>query len=273
MKIEKVNDRTIRCTLTKNDLNERQLKLSELAYGTEKARGFFKDMIQQASYQFGFEAEDIPLMIEAIPLSGEAIVLVITKVEDPDELDTRFSRFAPDLKEYGEFSQDNNNSALSNYGADEVIDLVKKLHDTIQTANKALKSDIASASASVPADREKVPITSTSQTNGEKNIQITVPVDIVKLYSFKDMNVIIDMAHILKGLYDGNNTLYRDPAEGRYYLVIRKSSLTPEVFNKVCNIITEYAFVENFSTAAQAFLNEHGEVLIPDNALQMLSEI
>ncbi len=68
MKIEKVNDRTIRCTLTKSDLNERKLKLSELAYGTEKARGFFKDMIQQASYQFGFEDEDILLTIEAIPL-------------------------------------------------------------------------------------------------------------------------------------------------------------------------------------------------------------
>ena len=37
MKIEKVNDNQIRCTLTKADLADRQLKLSELAYGTEKA--------------------------------------------------------------------------------------------------------------------------------------------------------------------------------------------------------------------------------------------
>ena len=35
MKIEKVNDNQIRCTLTKEDLADRQLKLSELAYGTE----------------------------------------------------------------------------------------------------------------------------------------------------------------------------------------------------------------------------------------------
>ncbi len=32
----------------------------------------------------------IPLMIEAIPISMDSIVLIITKVEDPDELDTRF---------------------------------------------------------------------------------------------------------------------------------------------------------------------------------------
>ena len=68
MKIEKVNDHQIRCTLTREDLADRELKLSELAYGTEKAKDLFRDMMQQASFEFGFEAEDIPLMIEAIPL-------------------------------------------------------------------------------------------------------------------------------------------------------------------------------------------------------------
>ncbi len=29
-------------------------------------------------------------MIEAIPISNDCLVLVVTKVEDPDELDTRF---------------------------------------------------------------------------------------------------------------------------------------------------------------------------------------
>ena len=67
MKIEKVNDHQIRCTLTKADLADRELKISELAYGTEKAKSLFRDMMQQASAKFGFEADDIPLMIEAIP--------------------------------------------------------------------------------------------------------------------------------------------------------------------------------------------------------------
>ena len=42
---------------------------------------------------------NIPLMIEAIPLNADCIVLIITKVEDPEELDTRFSRFAPSVTE------------------------------------------------------------------------------------------------------------------------------------------------------------------------------
>ncbi|MFR9147754.1 MAG: adaptor protein MecA, partial [Mediterraneibacter sp.] len=95
MKIEKINDNQIRCTLTKADLEDRQIRLSELAYGTEKAKDLFRDMMQQANYEFGFEADNIPLMIEAIPVSADSIILIITKVEDPEELDTRFSKFTP----------------------------------------------------------------------------------------------------------------------------------------------------------------------------------
>ena len=95
MKIEKINDNQIRCTLTREDLENHQIRLSELAYGTEKAKSLFRDMMQQAHAQFGFEADNIPLMIEAIPLNSESILLIITKVEDPEELDTRFSKFAP----------------------------------------------------------------------------------------------------------------------------------------------------------------------------------
>ena len=47
MKIERVNDRQIRCTLTGADLAVRQLKISELAYGSEKAKSLFRDMMRQ----------------------------------------------------------------------------------------------------------------------------------------------------------------------------------------------------------------------------------
>ena len=52
MKIEKINDNQIRCTLTRDDLAQRQLKLSELAYGSEKAKSLFRGMMQQAASEF-----------------------------------------------------------------------------------------------------------------------------------------------------------------------------------------------------------------------------
>ena len=62
MKIERVNDNQIKCTLTGSDLSARNLSLSELAYGTDKARSLFQEMLQKASSETGFDAEDAALM-------------------------------------------------------------------------------------------------------------------------------------------------------------------------------------------------------------------
>ncbi len=54
MKIEKINDNQIRCTLTQADLEDRQIHLSELAYGTEKAKTLFRDMMQRGEFRIWF---------------------------------------------------------------------------------------------------------------------------------------------------------------------------------------------------------------------------
>ena len=87
MKLEKISDNQIRCTLTKEDLESRHIRISELAYGSDKARALFQDMMKQARARFGFNADNIPLMIEAIPVREDSITLIITKVEDPEDLD------------------------------------------------------------------------------------------------------------------------------------------------------------------------------------------
>lgn len=101
MKIERLNDNQIRCTLSRSDLASREMEISELAYGTEKARDLFQEMMEQASIEFGFDAKDTPLVVEAIPLSGESLMLIITKVDNPEEMDPRFAKFAPMLEEAG----------------------------------------------------------------------------------------------------------------------------------------------------------------------------
>ena len=94
MKIERISENQIRCTLTREDLASRRINLRELAYGSEKAKMLFQDMMQEAFREFGFSVENSPLMIEAIPISGDEIVLSITRVDDPEELDSRFARFS-----------------------------------------------------------------------------------------------------------------------------------------------------------------------------------
>ena len=131
MKIERINDNQIRCTLNHFDLSVRNLNLTELAYGSEKAKNLFREMIQKASNEVGFEAEDIPLMVEAIPLSGESVMLVITKMEDPEELDTRFSKFSPMSEDEDRFLDDLASELLE--GADGLMQFLKNTAQTAKT--------------------------------------------------------------------------------------------------------------------------------------------
>ncbi len=259
MKIEKINDNQIRCTLNKSDLIDRELKISELAYGTEKAKALFRDMIQQAFYEFGFEVDDIPLMIEAIPVSTECLILVITKVEDPDELDTRFSKFSSFNVHSTSDKSDHDEDDEDSY-ADEIINSFEQLEDD-------LGEDLEESS------KEEDTLVEAEAVDMEPPAKpgIPAPSKLTKIYSFRSLQEVVELAYIMLGTYNGVNTLYKNPLTSTYYLVVSMSDHTPEEFNKICNIISEYGKVERSTYASASFYKEHYEIIVKDHALQILS--
>lgn len=265
MKIEKVNDHQIRCTLTREDLADRELKLSELAYGTEKAKDLFRDMMQQASFEFGFEAEDIPLMIEAIPLNSECIVLIITKVEDPEELDTRFSKFAPSVHEDADSMDDVLDSIAE--GADDVLDLFKKIQNKHAASDTTHGQDSHTQSTGSDMEEAKRSFKNALQ---KKLSDTASSMELTKIYVFPTLHDITKSAHILAHYYEGVNSLYKKK-DGSYILVLSKSGHTPVEFNKICNILSEYGSPSKAVPASEAYLEEHFEPIIKNSALQSLS--
>ncbi len=97
MKLEKISENQIRCTLTQSDLVERHMNIHELSYGSEKAKRLFREMVSRASYELDCDLTETPVLIEAVPLALDSIMLLITKIDDPEELNPRFAKFAPNL--------------------------------------------------------------------------------------------------------------------------------------------------------------------------------
>lgn len=268
MKIERINDNQIRCTLTGQDLADRHLQLSELAYGNDKTKRLFRDMMQQASYELGFEANDIPLMIEAIPLSGGSIMLNVTKVEYPEELDNRFSNFTDFGDTLENFDTDTGDSD-SLESADSILDLFRKL----RAAATSLRSEDQPPTADMNTD-SRLGDAAAADTHGEQERpQVEVPTDMIRLFSFRDMGHLIRLSHVLNGFYTGDNSLFFDSAERVYYLVLHKDNHSPSEFNKVCNILSEYALQNRYVTSAEAYFSEHFRCIAAHDALQRLSQV
>lgn len=255
MKIERLSENQIRCTLYKADLADKELLLTELAYGTDKAKELFRELMQQASNELGFEVDNIPLMIEAIPVSPECLVLIITKVEDPEELDTRFSRFTKPVEEDNQYEDENGDSddlvMQTNQAADGLIEALGNLAEGLSALGSGRMSKKARTNVKQAVNNQ----------------------DVFRIYAFKSLDQVILSAKLVKGVYRSENSLYKNPQDSRFYLYLTKDKNTDGEFVRTCNLISEYGNKIRASYATPSHMEEHYKLIIDANALQTLAKL
>ena len=179
-------------------------------------------------------------------MSSESIILIITKVEDPDELDTRFANFAPNIRD----EEDDAISELFRSVSEdmpEVLDLFKKLSQEV-TKNPELLEEAK-----------------------EKLIeQANAAVELSRAFAFDSLADVIKAAGVVSKFYKGKNSLYHDENDDCYVLALAKGDHTTEEFNRICNVLSEYGTMERSTPATEAFFEEHNNCIVADNAIETL---
>lgn len=287
MKLEKLSDTQIRCTLSKEDLSQRQLHLSELAYGSEKAKELFRDMMQQASIELGFEADNIPLMIEAIPISNDCLVLVVTKVEDPDELDTRFSRFSK-INMDDSFDEDFSDIDDADFEEMDFLDDEDDIDMDDEPLPFGPSSDFDNADSDASASSKErsaiddaldliAPFTQAiAQAKKEamrKKKENRSSVQDCQYYSFQNFSQAAQLGAFLAPFFEGKSSLYKDSFSNNYYMILRKTQSENDTFHRACNIAADFGVRISASYATPAYFREHFETILEENAVEMLGEL
>lgn len=287
MKLEKLSDTQIRCTLSKEDLSQRQLHLSELAYGSEKAKELFRDMMQQASIELGFEADNIPLMIEAIPISNDCLVLVVTKVEDPDELDTRFSRFSK-INMDDSFDEDFSDIDDTDFEEMDFLDDEDDIDMDDEPLPFSPSSDFDNADSNASTSSKErsaiddaldliAPFTQAiAQAKKEamrKKKENRSSVQDCQYYSFQNFSQAAQLGAFLAPFFEGESSLYKDSFSNNYYMILRKTQSENDTFHRACNIAADFGVRISASYATPAYFREHFETILEENAVEMLGEL
>ena len=287
MKLEKLSDTQIRCTLSKEDLSQRQLHLSELAYGSEKAKELFRDMMQQASIELGFEADNIPLMIEAIPISNDCLVLVVTKVEDPDELDTRFSRFSK-INVDDSFDEDFSDIDDADFEEMDFLDDEDDIDMDDEPLPFSPSSDFDNADSDASTSSKErsaiddaldliAPFTQAiAQAKKEamrKKKENRSSVQDCQYYSFQNFSQAAQLGAFLAPFFEGESSLYKDSFSNNYYMILRKTQSENNTFHRACNIAADFGVRISASYATPAYFREHFETILEENAVEMLGEL
>ena len=237
MKIEKIDDNSIKCTLSSLDLSSRNLNLRDMTYGSQAAKRLFNEMMQKAKEEVGFSIENTPLMIEAIPLQGGAVQLIISKVDDPEELDTRFSKF----------------SAVGSGQNGWISELATQILEGAQGLMKQLKET-----------EEEPGVAEEKKESGDEGI---------RLYRFRTLDRVIDAAKAVSYCDLGANSLYKAEDKKGYYVSLHSKGDDIDSLNRAANLLLEYGERVNGGSATEAYYKEHMEQLIQENALQKLKTV
>ena len=237
MKIEKIDDNSIKCTLSSLDLSSRNLNLRDMTYGSQAAKRLFNEMMQKAKEEVGFSIENTPLMIEAIPLQGGAVRLIISKVDDPEELDTRFSKF----------------SAAGSGQNGWISELATQILEGAQGLMKQLKET-----------EEEPGVAEEKKESGDEGI---------RLYRFRTLDRVIDAAKAVSYCDLGANSLYKAEDKKGYYVSLHSKGDDIDSLNRAANLLLEYGERVNGGSATEAYYKEHMEQLIQENALQKLKTV
>ena len=281
MKLERLSENQIRCTLNKADLADRELLLNELAYGTDKAKELFRDMMEQAADELGFEANDIPLMIEAIPVSPDCLILIITKVEDPEELDTRFSRISKyanieietDEVDSDEDETDDSEDNLELF--DSATSLLDTISDIVENIEQVKKQSESSQNANFIPLSQALRENAAKKKKEKENISKKKQSDTItyRIFSFQNINDISKAAAMVAPMYKDKNTLYKSPFDNLYYLIVNNQSQDVENYQRVCNLLSEYGTKVKANYAMPYYFSEHFKMIIKNDALQTLASI
>ena len=321
MRIEKINENQIRCYLSREEMKQRQIHLKELAYGTDKAKRLFHEMMQEAYARYGFSAENMPVMIEAVPLHDDSLVLTVTKVDNPEELDTRFSSFAPFVRS-GDADPGPYSSPLGQLLESIRRELVEDSGKTVSDSGTE-ETDSRADNAAADAGNTNAGITDAGVTNagvtnagvrntGVRNAENSdagvtnasvrnagvrgtdtrgadvrgtatgtpapagtvdrLPAGGLQLYTFPSLGRAADAAFMAAPGFRGRSSLYRDPAESKYYLF-----LTPEQgtlaadYNGVLSLLSEFGTAEAITPAREQHLREHCAVVCGSDAVRQLA--
>ncbi len=267
MRIERINENSIRCTLTSFDLSVRNMNLRELAYGSEKARKLFDEMMAKARAEVGFQTDNTPIMIEAIPMSTDSIQLIISKVPDPEELDTRFSRFTPGtgVHKEGEDWISKLTSALLE-GATGLIDQLQKMEGGAEDdgsnagSQPAITASGSSGAAASGSSRKKA------------SEEPAAPAVDFRAFGFRDLDLVIRAARSASA-FSGLSRLYKNPIDQQYVLLIECRGTDAEAFSRASNIIAEYGRMLRTVSNSPAYYEEHYQVILREQAIQKLAQI
>lgn len=234
MRIERVDDKTVKCFLSNEELEEYEIDYKDFIMRSEKAREIVQEIIEHAEEEVGYKPPKFAFDLQIMMLPEQGLLLTFSERDNEIKDGEQFIECLREMKR-----------------------LLQKTRERLSQSGDAGGGEKPSGSG---ADSGEA-----ADGGGTKN-QAERPGFAV--FAFSGLGRVMDYAAMLPGNLQVDSALYE--MDGCYFLYMLKGHASYERYSRACIQALEFGSLYAADAAQALKLKEHGKCLIAEKAVKKL---
>lgn len=233
MRIERIDEKTVKCFLSNQELEEYDIDYKDFIMRSDKAREVVQEIIEQAEEEVGYKPPRFAFDLQIMMLPEQGMVLTFSE-RDP------------------EVSKE----------SDQFIECLKEMKRILQrTREKLNQPNGAAGEIAQEPQKEKA-----EEGKGAGKQPVQRPGFAV--FVFASIGRVMEYAAVLPGNLQVDSALYE--MDGLYYLYLLKGRASYERYSRACIQALEFGNIYAAEEGQALRLKEHGRCLIQEKAVKKL---
>ena len=234
MRIKRVDEKTVKCFLTNEELEAYEIDYKDFVMHSDKAKQVVQEILEQAAVEVGYKPPKFAFDLQIMVLQDQGILLTFSESD-----------------------------GLGGH-AKQLLDCIKDMQQTLQQSKEQLGMLDGMIDAAVPTVDQEQPVEASVETKRQASVQKSDQA----IFVFESISDVMGYAAILPVTLRVQSALYE--MKDRYYLYLNKGGAAYERFSRACIQAMEFGKLYSAQPDQRLLLEEHGKCLIEDRAIQKL---
>lgn len=242
MKFRKIDENTISCILSEEDMAENNIALEDFFRDKSKVHDFMDFLIQRAKEEVGFETSGDLFSLQIMPLPKNGLAITLSD------------------------SQDDNTKGI----IDQIKNTIEHVDDgEIYSPQNDMEQILQGMLEEIEHSEQRQKASGKKHSSKKKSNTMTK----MRVYEFDcmdDLEQFCMMSDLEKNI---KSSLYKDETTHLYYLVLEKGRLSMKNYDAYCEMAVEFSHFVSNKALTKAYFEEHFVCMIEKKAVACLCNI
>ena len=263
MDFQRIDDNTVQCRMTEEEMNEYGFQIEDFFTNQEKSREFLEQIVERAEEEVGYEVESGMVSMQLMRMPDNSLTITFTDQKE-DGLQAMLGHIQ------------NLVGMIDESAVEELVDRLKQqFYSGSHSDNEYIHNseNIEQFEEEHAVTEENTAYRKRMKEIEKKNKQKQKErLSAARVYEFDSLHDLECFASSVRCGKVISSKVYKDGAGGKFYLLVRKGKLKLDEYQMLCEQLCEYARLCSSQQYAEQYCKEHFECLISKHAIKVLQE-